>query len=87
MQDIDFDLAGARKAGAKPAQLSSYFKSNFNLDFDFDGAYKAGATDNQILSYLNQSYSDLKKKRKFWSRFWSKIFPYTIKIHIKRRGS
>ena len=62
MQDIDFDLAGARKAGAKPAQLSSYFKSNFNLDFDFDGAYKAGATDNQILSYLNQSYSDLKKK-------------------------
>ena len=35
MQDIDFDLAGARKAGAKPAQLSSYFKSNFNLDFDF----------------------------------------------------
>jgi hypothetical protein len=62
MQDIDFDLAGARKAGAKPAQLSSYFKSNFNLDFDFDGAYKAGATDNQILSYLNQNYSDLKKK-------------------------
>ena len=62
MQDIDFDLAGARKAGAKPAQLSSYFKSNFNLDFDFDGAYKAGASDNQILSYLNQSYSDLKKK-------------------------
>lgn len=62
MQDIDFDLLGARKAGAKPAQLSSYFKSNFNLDFDFDGAYKAGATDNQILSYLNQSYSDLKKK-------------------------
>ena len=62
MQDIDFDLSGARKAGAKPAQLSSYFKSNFNLDFDFDGAYKAGATDNQILSYLNQSYSDLKKK-------------------------
>lgn len=62
MQDIDFDLAGAKKAGAKPAQLSSYFKSNFNIDFDFDGAYKAGATDNQILSYLNQSYSDLKKK-------------------------
>ena len=62
MQDIDFDLAGARKAGAKPAQLSSYFKSNFNIDFDFDGAYKAGATDNQILSYLNQSYADLKKK-------------------------
>ena len=62
MQDIDFDLAGAKKAGAKPAQLSSYFKSNFNIDFDFDGAYKAGATDNQILSYLNQSYADLKKK-------------------------
>lgn len=62
MQDIDFDLAGAKKAGAKPAQLSSYFKSNFNIDFDFDGAYKAGASDNQILSYLNQSYSDLKKK-------------------------
>ena len=62
MPDIDFDLVGARKAGAKPSELSSYFKSKFNLDFDFDGAYKSGASDNDVLSFLNQSYADLKKK-------------------------
>ena len=62
MPDIDFDLAGARKAGAKPAELSNYFKNKFNLDFDFENAYKAGASDNDVLSFLNKSYSDLKKK-------------------------
>ena len=62
MPEIDFDLTGARKAGAKSSDLSNYFKSNFNLDFDFDGAYKSGASDNDIMSYLNQNYADLKKK-------------------------
>jgi hypothetical protein len=62
MPEIDFDLTGARKAGAKPSDLSNYFKSNFNLDFDFDGAYKSGASDDQIMSYLNQNYLDVKKK-------------------------
>jgi hypothetical protein len=86
MQDIDFDLAGARKAGAKPAQLSSYFKSNFNLDFDFDGAYKAGATDNQILSYLNQSYSDLKKKGNSGVDSGVKSFPTPSKYTLKEEA-
>ena len=59
---IDFDIAGARKAGATNADISEYFKSNYGVDFDVDGATKAGATDADILGYVNQNYGSVKKK-------------------------
>ena len=60
--DINFDIKGAKNAGASNADLSNYFKSNYNIDFDFDGAYKSGANDDDILGYLNQNYGSVKKK-------------------------
>ena len=60
--DINFDIAGAKKAGATDSDLSNYFKTNYNIDFDFGGAYKAGASDEDVLNYLNQNYGSVKKK-------------------------
>jgi len=60
--DINFDIKGAKSAGASNSDLSNSFKSNYNIDFDFDGAYKAGASDDEILGYLNQNYGSVKKK-------------------------
>lgn len=59
---IDFDIAGARKAGATDSDISEYFKSNYSVDFDVAGARQAGATDDDILGYINSSYGQKKSQ-------------------------
>lgn len=53
---IDFDISGARKAGATDADIAEYFKTKYQIDFDFEGARKSGATDEFIIGYLNEKY-------------------------------
>ena len=62
MPEIDFDIEGARKAGASNKDISDYFKSKYNVDFDFDGASKEGAKDSDILGYINDKYGSKKKE-------------------------
>lgn len=57
---INFDIAGARKAGATDADIAEYFKSNYKVDFDVAGARQSGATDDDILGYINSSYGQKK---------------------------
>ena len=60
---IDFDIAGARKAGATDEQISEYLNNKYKVDFDIAGARKAGATDEQIMEYVSKTYSTPVKKK------------------------
>jgi len=60
--DINFDIKGARQAGASDKDISDYFKSKYSVDFDVEGARKAGASDDDILGYINTTYSQKKSQ-------------------------
>lgn len=45
-----FDVEGAIKAGAEPAQIAEFLASK--VGFDLEGARKAGASDEQIVGFL-----------------------------------
>ncbi len=64
MPIIDFDIKGARQAGATDADIAEYFKKTHSIDFDIEGAVKSGATDEDILGYINQKYSEGLPKKK-----------------------